>query len=177
MKQPVGYVWQQVVKLSWIQFTDAESILILDSDLMFTDYVTPESFKDKDGKWFWNYRDWELAGRANCWKTPTQELLKFEPQYESMCCVPFVFDRKNTLEFIDYVNLKHRATDIFDAFFKYNMTLISEFNAYGAFILKFNSTTYCPLINQPRLPLVRITWSYGGLSAEEKDTRELILNK
>lgn len=177
MRQPPGYVWQQVVKLNWTEFTDADSILILDSDLMFTDYVTPELFKDKDGKWFWNYRSWELADQAICWKTPTEELLGFEPQYEGMLCVPFVFERTETLKFIEYIKSRHGANDVFDVLFKYNMMLISEFNAYGAFILKFDSTAYCPLINQARPPLVRITWSYGGLSEKEIQEREIILNK
>jgi len=177
MQQPSGYVWQQVVKLNWTEFTDADSILILDSDLMFSDYVTPESFKDKDGKWFWNYRSWELADRAICWKAPTQELLGFEPQYEGMLCIPFVFERTDTLKFIEYIKSRHGAKDVFDVLFKYNMTLISEFNAYAAFILKFNSTAYLPLINITRPPLVRFTWSYGGLSDKEIQEREIILNK
>lgn len=176
MRQPPGYFWQQVVKLNWTEFTDADSILILDSDLMFTDYVTPASFKNKDGKWLWNYRDWNLAGPAKCWKEPTEALLNFEAKYEAMLCVPFVFDRTTTVNFIKYVKEQHGATELFDVFFKYNMILLSEFNAYGSFILKFDSTAYCPLINQARPPLVRITWSYGGLSENEKETRESILS-
>jgi len=173
-----GYLWQQVLKLSWLDFTDADAVLILDSDEMLVKHITPRTFRDERGRWRWAYRNWEDAGSANMWKVPTQEVLKFEPQYEAMPFAPFIFERKITYDFIQYLKEIHGATDLYDVFFKYDMTLFSEYNAYGSYVFKFDSDVYYPLINdfKGQHNLIIKSWSYGGVSKEEKEKREKILN-
>lgn len=173
-----GYLWQQILKLNWMEYTDADAVLILDSDEMLVCNVTPSTFRDSLGRWRWAYRNWNDAGSANMWKLPTQQILKFEPQYEAMCFAPFVFERKTTYEFIEYLKKIHGATDLFNVFFKYDMTLFSEYNAYGSYVLKFDNDVYYALINNFRgeNKLITKSWSYGGVSKEEKEKREKILN-
>jgi hypothetical protein len=172
-----GYLWQQILKLSWMDYTDADAVLILDSDEMLVCNVTPSTFRDYRGRWRWAYRNWENAGSANMWKLPTQEILQFEPQYEAMCFAPFIFERKITDEFIEYLKQIHGATDLFDVFFKYDMTLFSEYNAYGSYILKFDNDVYYSLVNEYKghNNVITKSWSYGGVSNEEKEKREKIL--
>lgn len=173
-----GYLWQQILKLSWMDYTDADAVLILDSDEMLVSHITPSTFRDKRGRWRWAYRNWEDAGSANMWKVPTQEILKFEPQYEAMPFAPFIFERKITYDFIQYLKEIHGATNLFDVFFKYNMTLFSEYNAYGSYVLKFDTDVYYPLVNdfKGQNNLIIKSWSYGGVSDAEKEKREKILN-
>lgn len=142
-----GYLWQKILKLSWMEFTDADAVLFLDSDEILIRKVTPETFRDSSGRWRWAYRNWEDAGSASRWKDPTQKILKFEPQFEATPSAPFVFERKTTHDFIQYLKEIHGATDLFDVFFKYDMTLFSEYNAYGSYVLKFDNDVYYPLIN------------------------------
>ena len=120
-----GYLWQQVLKLNWMEYTDADAVLVLDSDEMLVKNVNPSTFRDDRGRWRWAYRDWKNAGSANMWKVPTEQVLKFEPQYEAMPFAPFIFERKTTYDFIVYLKQIHGATDSFDIFFKYDMTLFS----------------------------------------------------
>jgi hypothetical protein len=174
-----GYLWQQILKLSWMDYTDADAVLILDSDEMLVKHVSPSSFRDGHGRWRWAYRNWEDAGSANMWKVPTQEVLKFEPQYEAMPFAPFVFERKMTNQFIEYLKEIHGASDLFDVFFKYDMTLFSEYNAYGSFLMKFDNNVYYSLVNDFKgyNGMITKSWSYGGVSKEEKEKREKILNE
>ena len=141
------YLLQQILKLSWMEFTDADAVLFLDSDEILITKVTPETFRDSSGRWRWAYRNWEDAGSASRWKDPTQKILKFEPQFEATPSAPFVFERKTTDNFIQYLKEIHGATDLFDVFFKYGMTLFSDYNAYGSYVLKFDNDVYYPSIN------------------------------
>jgi hypothetical protein len=161
-----------------MEYTDADAVLILDSDEMLVCNVTPSTFRDYHGRWRWAYRNWDNAGSANMWKVPTQQVLQFEPQYEAMCFAPFIFERKITYDFIEYLKKIHGAIDLFDVFFKYDMTLFSEYNAYGSYVLKFDNTVYYSLINnfKGEHKLITKSWSYGGVSKEEKEKREKILN-
>ena len=178
LKHRPGYLWQQILKLSWMEYTDADAVLVLDSDEMLVKDVNPSTFRDDNGRWRWPYRNWEYADSANMWKIPTQDVLKFEPEYEAMPFAPFILERKMTYKFVEYLKQIHGATDLFNVFFKYNMTLFSEYNAYGSFVLKFGKDVYYPLINnfEHHNSLLIKSWSYGGVSKEEKEKREKILN-
>jgi hypothetical protein len=178
IKHRPGYLWQQVLKLNWMEYTDADSILILDSDEMLTRNVNPEYFKDENGKFQWLYRDWEFAEGAKMWAEPTEKFLKVKPPYEAMCCAPFVLERETTINFIEYVKKIHNSTNEYDAFFKYNAELFSEYNAYGNYVLLFeNGKKYSSLINYSgeRTNIVLKSWSYGGLSEDDKTRRQQLL--
>lgn len=53
----IGYVWMQLIKLNWFKYTDADCVLQIDSDMMFTDKIDISYYKD-DNKIKWFYRDW-----------------------------------------------------------------------------------------------------------------------
>jgi hypothetical protein len=175
-----GYFWQQYLKLNWMTYTDADAVLIFDSDEMVTKPITPADLCNEEGKYQWFYRDWSMAGDAIVWKIPTGEALLFDPPYEAMCITGFVFDRETTTDLIKYLMDKHNATSLLDVFFKYNPTLFSEYNTYGSYILYAKSQKYYPIINYQKHDTYNFTilksWSYGGLSAEDKKKREAILN-
>jgi hypothetical protein len=173
-----GYLWQQILKLNWMNYTDADAVLVLDSDEMLTTNLSPATFRDAHGRWRWIYRNWSDAGSANMWKIPTSQVLKFEPEYEAMTCAPFILERKTTYNFIEYLKKTHGASSLFDVFFNYDMSLFSEYNAYGSYILKFdNETVYYRVINNPHgyNHYVYKSWSYGGVSSVDRTKRESIL--
>jgi len=174
----VGYLWQQYIKLSWYNYTDADSILILDSDWMLTKITTPDDFK-KDNKFYWFYRDWKNAGAGICWKPSTDFLLNVDSQYEAMCIAGYVLQRETTLALKNHLCLAHGTNDIWDIFVKYNMKSASEFNIFGSFIHYFDRSEYVKLYNENVVEYHNITiytsWSWGGLTDNDKLKRESIL--
>jgi len=174
-----GYLWQQVLKLQWMDYTDADAILILDSDEMLAAPITPSDFRDAHGRWRWIYRSWEFAEGAKMWKAPTAEVLGFEPDYEAMCVAGFVFERNTTYKFIEYLKKLHGAATLWDVFFKYPMTLFSEYNAYGSYVNKVDGDkVYYRVINSDQQFVNHSffkSWSYGGLDVADKKRRDDIL--
>ena len=181
LQHRTGYLWQQYLKLNWMEYTDADAILVIDSDEMLTKELTPSDFRDAHGRWRWFYRNWEFADAANVWKTPTEDVLRFEPEYEAMCCSLFIFERNMTYRFIEYLRAIHGASSLWDVFFKYDLKLFSEFNTYGSFVNKFdNEKVYYKVVNNTNPKMycnsnVHRSWSYGGLHEEDKKQRDLIL--
>lgn len=181
MIQPIGYVWQQLIKISWMNFTDAESILLLDSDEMLSKPLTPSNLMDENGNFYWFYRDWELSENAICWKIPTSIFLKKEPKYEAMCVSGFVFEKETTKRLIDYITTIHNTKTVWDIFYKNYITEFSEYNTYGNFIhIIDEKNTYNKQINVEDFTSyytynIIKSWSYGGLNGEDKEIRDNIL--
>jgi hypothetical protein len=178
--QPIGYVWQQVVKLEWINYTDADAVFILDSDEMLTKPISPKDLIVND-KYTWFYRDWDRAGDAICWKKLTDYYLKIDSKYEAMCITGFVLTRSVTSQFINYVNSLYEVNSIWNTFIKANIEGISEYNAIGNFILMYDQNNeYNKKVNAVREEWginesIIKSWSWGGLKEEDMINRELIL--
>jgi hypothetical protein len=95
-EHPKGYLWQQVVKLHADQYTDADFILVTDSDTLFVEPVTPESFM-REGKPIWFMTPWTpemLATEAmQTWWNVMRDFNGAEPPAEFMRRQPFMFPR------------------------------------------------------------------------------------
>jgi len=93
-EHPRGYLWQQVCKMHADLKTDAEFILITDSDTLFNQPVTPESFM-RDGKPIWLHTPWTAEMLAHpgtpTWKRVMTEFFGIEPPAEFMRRQPFMF--------------------------------------------------------------------------------------
>lgn len=176
----IGYMWQQIIKLNWHIYTDADAVLILDSDWMLTTPTKPEDFMI-DGKFTWGFRDWENAGRAICWKEPTEFLIKQPVDYEAMCISGFVLLRDTTIAFTNHMCSIHDVKTIWEIILKYNLSTFSEFNLFGTFIEKYDRKEYTKLYNYDLTKLHNITlltsWSWGGLKEDDKKRRDEILSR
>lgn len=174
----IGYLWQQYIKLNWIEYTDADAVFIMDSDEIFTQAITPESFQINN-KFTWNYRPWSQAGDGICWKESTDFLLNVQTEYDAMPISGFVLQRDTTIALKNHLCDKHDTTNIWDIFVKYNMKTASEFNIFGSFIRHFNRNEYTQIneINRENCMnfSIRKSWSWGGFSDEEKEIRNNIL--
>ena len=174
----VGYMWQQYIKLTWYKYTDAENVLLLDSDSMLTKPTTPSSFQINN-KFYWIYRKWEDAGSAIIWKDITKNILKIEPSYEAMCVDGFIMQKETTIAFKNMFCSMYHTNDIWDAFIKNKFKSFSEFNAFGTFIDKYDRTEYSKLYTADPLVVhnysIIKSWSWGGLSEEDKLRRDKIL--
>jgi hypothetical protein len=108
--QEPGYLWQQVCKLNADQYTDAEWILYMDSDCVFTRDVTPSNFI-KDGKPVWLYTPLDQARPdQHQWVGPMEKFLGKKPEHELMRRHPFVVHRSMLEEFRNFTKYRHGKT-------------------------------------------------------------------
>lgn len=102
-----GYLWQQVCKLYADQHTDAEYILYMDSDCVFTRPVTPNDFI-KDGKPIWLYTPLDKArSDQHVWVPVMEKFLGKKPEHEFMRRHPFVVQRWMLEEFRKFTQYRH----------------------------------------------------------------------
>lgn len=92
-EHPKGYLQQQVVKLHADEHTDADYILITDSDTLFNQPVTPESFF-RDGKIIWMITPYDEAMMASpgtrAWYECMKDFTGVAPLHEKMRRQPFM---------------------------------------------------------------------------------------
>ena len=172
----VGYIWQQCIKLTWYKYTDANAIIIFDSDEMLTSPTTPDSFKT-NGKFNWYYRKWEDAGSAICHKKSVDTILKINTPYESMCITGFYFTLSSTKALEEYLNKLYGISDIFSIINICKLESLSEFNIFGNFIYSIEHSDYNYLFNTTGAfnQTILKSWSWGGLEEEDKKKRQTIL--
>lgn len=107
-----GYIHQQVVKLHANEYSDADFILVTDSDTLFNQPVTPESFMI-DGKPIWYMTPFEQLLDHNGlmhWRSVMTDFFRSEPPYEFMRHQPFMFPRKVLLDIQEYCVKTHGRT-------------------------------------------------------------------
>ena len=174
----LGYLWQQYIKLTWYNYTDADNVYIVDSDQMFSTPTTPEHFKT-DGKFHWVYQDWAKAGTCICWKESTDKLIGRPTIYDSMCAFGFILQRDTTIALRNFLLSTHGGTDIWDILCSKNMKTCSEFNIFGSFIDIYDRQEYTKLINIDTSSIHNSTiitdWSWGSLNSDIKVRRDKIL--
>ena len=156
-----GYRMQMVVKLSWRDFTDADAVVITDSDTIFTGPFTPERMTPS-GKPVWYYGDWSFG---ILWRSAT-ELVVGAPM--PFCCMrehPFIFTREATAGFIEYIDRRFGCS-IHDLFFAGIVPgKFCEFEILGGYLRHIASHGYEVLPHQ-YLGIVKQYWSWGGFTEE-----------
>jgi len=87
-----GYLFQQVCKLNADKYTDADFVLFMDSDCVFTRPVTPETFM-RNGKPIWLMTPLDKARRdqREAWVPVMTKWMNKVPEYEFMRRHPFMF--------------------------------------------------------------------------------------
>jgi hypothetical protein len=112
-EHPRGYLWQQVCKMYADTKTNADMILVTDSDTLFTQPVTPESFMH-EGKPIWLYTPWTSEMLAHpgtaTWKKVMTEFFGVEPPAEFMRRQPFMFPSSVLATLRTFCVMKHDAT-------------------------------------------------------------------
>jgi hypothetical protein len=172
-----GYLSQQVFKLMADTFTDADYILMIDSDTIFTCPVTPETFFT-NGKIDWMMTPYDQTNTP--WKPITEKFLKQPVEFEFMRRAPQCIPGWLYADLRSFCEREHGVT-----IDKYVMSQpyreFSEFNALGAFAYafrkdKFNwiNTDKVPPDKWPKL-VVDQRYSHGGLTDEIRAEWEKIL--
>lgn len=171
-----GYLSQQIFKVYADTYSDADYILHIDSDTMFTRPVTPQTFF-RNGKPTWMMtpiRELEVTA----WAQVIKQFMGEEPEFEFMRRFPFVFPRWFYAAFREYIRGAHHLSA--ESFIKQSpYRNWSEFNCMGAFAYKFHRDKFhwinTSMDEWPELTVEQL-WSHGGLTDEIRQRREKILS-
>jgi len=169
------YLGQQITKLQCFMHSDADMLLMCDSDNVYFQSFTPESYM-RDGKPIFMMTPYEQVGNAQCWKPITEKAVGFEVQYEYMRRLPALFHRSSFEEIWNH--LKQTLGDPEHYISTRPNREFSEYNCLGAYIHKFCADQY-HLLDTSKDPLpekfCEQFWSWGGITPEVKEHLEKFL--
>ena len=132
-----GYTGQAIEKLRAWEYSNADRVLIVDSDCVFTRPVNLETDPAASiAKPIILWRPWEEAGDANCWHNSTAELLGAQPPYETMCRHPFIFPTWMLHELWEHLGGEEQLLQ---------HTSLSDFNLMGNFALMKYPEKFTPI--------------------------------
>jgi len=174
---PDGYLAQQIHKLYADVITDyqADYILHIDSDTLFTRPVTPQSFFRND-KLIWYYTPYKEVETP--WQPITEKFMGDKVENEFMRRLPIMMPRWI------YSNLRTFCSDthgqiLSDYIRQQPSRAFSEFNALGAFAWKFHHDHFAwvnTLEGKMPEPLARQFFSWDGITDPVKEEIENILS-
>jgi FkbM family methyltransferase len=172
-----GYLSQQIYKVYADTFTDADWILHIDSDTMFTRPVTPEIYLIGD-KPRWMITPNSEIEKSLPWFSVMREFMGENAEFEFMRRFPFIFPRWFYAAFRQFILTQH-GVDAETYIKNRPFRAFSEFNCMGAFAYKFFRDKF-HWIDTSKDPWPELTvdqlWSHGGLTEEIKGRREKILS-
>lgn len=165
-EHPKGYLHQQWVKMSADIYVDSDFILVTDSDTLFTEPVTPESFM-RDGKPVWYMTPFDEGMLQNAgvraWKDCIEKFFRQEAHFEMMRRQPFMFPREVLADLRNYCQRAH-GKSLED--YILNAGAFSEWNILGTFCWLFHRDKFSWIDTSkeelPRL-LVAQLWSHDPI--------------
>ena len=168
---PKGYLEQQVVKLHADTYCpEADYILVNDSDTLFTEPVTPESFM-RDGKPMWFYTPLESVSQdaRKTWVPVMTDFMGQKPPAEFMRRQPFMFPTWILKEFREFCQ-KKRHVGITD--YVMAQRQFSEYNCLGFYAWVHHRDAFSWVnTDEETLPLrVNQFWSHDPI---EKNIHEI----
>lgn len=188
---PDGYMWAMYQKSIADTYTDADLIMILDSDHLLLEPTRLEQFMD-NGKPVVRYKDWTedphdgslIEGRRQ-WAPPTERCLGIPLDRDYMRGPPFLFWRET------FTGVRERVQDVtglpfhdaiysnqhydYRSFLSHPKTYC-DYECLGLYATKFESRRYS-LVHQPpdeRWPF-RVFWSHGDWSGSLEESLKRLL--
>jgi hypothetical protein len=128
------YLYQQYIKMTSYQYSDADLIMFVDSDVIFKEETNIYDLFIENKPIIY-YTPYQHVGIAICWKQPTSQFIGEEQHYEFMRrnCLIYFRDTISTIH-IQYPNLEEIIMSSSIGF--------SEFNAIGAWAFKNEKDRY-----------------------------------
>lgn len=122
---------QMVIKLNVDLYSGEDHIWIIDSDYLLLDFVTEDDFF-AHGRPIWLMRHWDNEPSLR-WRTPTADVLGFDPPYQFMDRAQYVFARP----ILQRIRQEISREKIF-----HTGMPPSEFMIYGAFAYNYLNDAY-----------------------------------
>lgn len=168
------YLGQQSTKLHAHHYTDADYILYVDSDCIFTEPVTPKSFMKDNKPFILKTKYSEMSGDVLNWKPITEKALGFAVEYEYMRRLPLMYHREHLSQLQNAMQIRHSqkletyiASQPFRAF--------TEFNVLGAFCERYYSSMYYFQDTAIEVPKA-LVWQYWSHDFRN-DNRQKMIDK
>ncbi len=176
--QRSGYSWQQACKLAWPEFTDADAVVILDSDMILTAELSPATFH-LDGQPMWWFRTWEEAGTGTVHKPAVDLFLERDTHHDFMPGACWYVTRAAALGFRAFMLARH-VTNPWGYVCDENRP-ISEFNMLGGWIYYEGGEDVAGYrfvtpwdARVPRPWPIRQFWSWGGIDPVRAELERLL---
>lgn len=173
-----GYLHQQVVKMHADQFTDAEFVLQLDSDTIFTRPVCPEDFIVDNRRPRWLYTPYTsiASGDGQTWKQPTAKIMMRPVANEMMRRHPFCIPAWALREFRAWMWRIH-GMSIETYIMSQADREFSEYNALGAWLWfhHHDKVEWQNTDENMGTTFVHQHWSVSGLSEAIRENLERAL--
>lgn len=136
-----GYVWQQLVKLRWYLYSDADFAFMIDSDTIVHKPLSADSlFVANKPKWFlesWNSPRVKACG-STIWKPLLDHVFQTNVLYEAMCQQGFIVSRQLAIQFEHFIRVRF-GKDL-ESFVFESPHNVSEYNLLGTFALMQKSS-------------------------------------
>lgn len=171
-----GYLFQQWVKLNAHTYSDADYIMFVDSDCVFTRPTSPSDFI-KSGKPVILKTPYEVVPEIKFWKDLTELTLKEEVEFEYMRRLPLIYRRDTIENCLNHVNPFHEQ-GLKTFISRQPNHEFSEFNLLGAYAEKYEGDKYKFLdTTKIELPETHVlqNWSWSGMSQRKKVELERLL--
>lgn len=172
------YIGQQITKLRACEYTDADFILYVDSDCVFTEPFSPEDYI-RDGKPVIvreNYERLKEHNDAYARKHITGTYLGFEVEFEYMRRHPFIYHRDDVKKTGEQIGKLEKSSS--DRLMTPHLTGMSEFNILGAFCERYSKDKYVFLeVGKDEIPYGKVKQfrSWDGLTKDiEKQIEECL---
>lgn len=129
-----GYMGQQVSKLYADHYTDAENIVMMDSDSVFNQPVTPDLwFRDGKPIWMMTPMNKVSPDAVAAWAPVLEKFFGIAPSYEFMRRIGQCIPRWALAAFREYCRAQHGCS-LEDYIMRQPGKEFSEFNCIGAYL-------------------------------------------
>ena len=162
-----GYIWQQYIKMSAFNYSNADQIVFVDSDNIFQ---VDTDFSEYIEKPLILMTDYSKVGDAICWKPVVDDIFNRDVRYEFMRRHPFIFHLSTLRNLSAWL-----GSDLKDFVMKRNR--FSEFNVIGAYAYYYEPDRYIFLDTDNwtyTKPLVRQFWSLDGIAKNMEEINNLL---
>lgn len=172
-----GYMQQQSTKMHADTFSDADAFLFLDSDCVFTEPVTPETFMT-EGRPNWLHTPFDKVGEdaRRAWYEVMKKCIGEDPPSEMMRRHPQLIPRWALQEFRGFVAGKHGVS--LEHYIKSQpIGQFSEYNCAGHYLWLHHHEKIHWINTEEWLPpaVLKQWWSHGGITPEIREELERIL--
>ena len=171
------YMFQQAVKMSADEYSDADFFSFVDSDCIFTEAVTPETFMT-DGKVNWLHTPWSQIAddTSKVWSEVMRRCIGEDPPAEYMRRHPQMIPRWALQEFRGFVAEKH-GVSLEHYILSQPGRYFSEFNCIGFYLWLYHREKIHWMDTTDGIPPTVLIqkWSWGGLTPEIRQEFETIL--
>lgn len=174
-QEKFGYEIQKAVKCDWIQWSDADAVLQIDSDTMLNATLdTKQLFKEQHPIWLRQTWEKSYKRQINYWRPGSLWLYGLnESKYCYMSSPCFFLTRELTEQFQDFVATKHRCS-LYRLFTNPRFPQLSEYELLGLFAEINQLDTPYHFEDEANaetegfsLP-TKLFWSWGGMTDEVK---------